>query len=86
MTRSRVLIATVALLLTAGTAQAQVTQKKEEIKGAASEVVTEQLTGEVAYIEGNLLVVKVTAERLLRRLRREAGPGVHHRRTDQAHR
>ena len=58
MSRTRVLIAGVALLITAGTVQAQVTQKKEEVLGAAT-VVTEQLTGEVASVEGNMLVVKV---------------------------
>ena len=58
MTRTRVLIAAVALLITAGTVQAQVTQKKEEVLGAAT-VVTEQRTGEVAWVEGNMLVVKV---------------------------
>ena len=58
MKRSRALIAGVALTISAGTLQAQVTQKKEEVLGAAT-VVTEQLTGEVAWVEGNVLVVKV---------------------------
>ena len=58
VTRRHVLIAGVALLVAVGTVQAQVTQKKEEVLGAAT-VVTEQLTGEVASVEGNMLVIKV---------------------------
>ena len=59
MTRSYVLMTGVALLLTAGALQAQVTQKKEEVKGAAATVVTEQMTGEVVYVYENTLVCKM---------------------------
>jgi len=58
MTRSRVLMAGLALLFTAGLAQAQVTQKTEAVKGAA-QVTTEQLTGEVVWVQGNTLVAKM---------------------------
>lgn len=56
MTRSRVLMTAVAVLITAGAIQAQVTQQPS---GPASQVVTEQLTGEVAYIQGDTLVAKM---------------------------
>jgi hypothetical protein len=59
MTRSHVLMTGVALLVTAGALQAQVTQKKEEVKGAAATVVTEQMTGEVVYVYENTLVCKM---------------------------
>jgi hypothetical protein len=58
MTRNRALITGVALLVTAAAVQAQVTQKKEEVLGAA-QVVTETLTGEVVWVEGNFLVLKM---------------------------
>jgi len=57
MTRSRVLMTAVALLITAGAAQAQVTQTTPS--AAATKTVTEQLTGEVAYIQGDTLVAKM---------------------------
>src|SRR6187549_959163 len=56
MTRSRVLMTAVALLLTAGAMQAQTTQSAA---GPASQTVTEQLTGEVAYVQGDTLVAKM---------------------------
>jgi hypothetical protein len=56
MTRSRVLIAGMAFLITAGAAQAQVSQTPS---GPAGQVVTEQLTGEVAYVQGDTLVAKM---------------------------
>ena len=58
MTRSRALMTGVALLVTAGALQAQVTQKTEEVKGTA-QVVTEQMTGEVVWVQGNTLVAKM---------------------------
>lgn len=58
MTRSRILMTGVALLVTAGALQAQVTQKKEEVKGEAT-VVTEKMTGEVVWVQGNALVCKM---------------------------
>ena len=58
MTRSRVLMAGLALLLTAGPLRAQVTQKTEAVKGAA-QVTTEQMTGEVVWVQGNTLVAKM---------------------------
>lgn len=58
MTRSRVLMAGLALLITAGGLQAQVTQKTDAVKGAA-QVTTEQMTGEVVWVQGNTLVAKM---------------------------
>ena len=58
MTRSRVLVTGLALLLTAGVLQAQVTTKTETVKGAA-QVTTETLTGEVVAVQGNTLLVKM---------------------------
>jgi hypothetical protein len=58
MTRSRVLMTGLALLVTAGAAQAQVTSQTEAVKGAA-QVKTEQLTGEVVWVQGNTLVAKM---------------------------
>jgi hypothetical protein len=47
-----------ALLVTAGVLQAQVTTKTETVKGAA-QVTTEQLTGEVVAVQGNTLLAKM---------------------------
>ena len=47
-----------ALLVTAGVLRAQVTSKTETVKGAA-QVTTEQLTGEVVAVEGNVLLAKM---------------------------
>ncbi|MCM3878686.1 MAG: hypothetical protein ND807_01135 [Vicinamibacterales bacterium] len=58
MTRSRVLITGLALLVTAGVLRAQVTKETETLKGAA-QVVTEQMTGEVVWVQGNTLVAKM---------------------------
>ena len=58
MTRGRVLVTGLALLVTAGVLRAQVTSKTETVKGAA-QVTTEQLTGEVVAVEGNVLLVKM---------------------------
>jgi hypothetical protein len=58
MSRSRVFIMGVALLVTVGALQAQVTQKTEKVKGAPK-VATEQLTGEVVWVQGNTLVAKM---------------------------
>jgi hypothetical protein len=45
-----------ALLITAGAIQAQTTQTA---RGPAAQVVTEQMTGEVAYVMGDTLVAKM---------------------------
>jgi hypothetical protein len=58
MTRSSVLMTGLALLVTAGVLQAQITKETETLKGAA-QVTTEQMTGEVAWIQGNTLVAKM---------------------------
>ncbi len=58
MTRNRALMTGVALLVTAGALQGQVTKKTEEVKGKA-QVVTEQMTGEVVWVQGNTLVAKM---------------------------
>ena len=58
MTRNRALMTGVALLVTAGVLQGQVTKKTEEVKGKA-QVVTEQMTGEVVWVQGNTLVAKM---------------------------
>src|SRR6478672_8304658 len=58
MTRHRVLLAGAVLLITAGTLQAQVTSKTEEVKGAPT-VATEKLNGEVVWVQGNTLVAKM---------------------------
>jgi hypothetical protein len=58
MTRGRVLMTGLALLVTAGVLQAQVTSKTETVKGAA-QVTTEQLTGEVVAVQGNVLLAKM---------------------------
>jgi len=49
----------VALLVTAGALQAQVTNKTEEVKGAA-QVASEQVTGEVMWVDGNYLLTRGT--------------------------
>lgn len=56
MTRRALIITTVAMLATAAALHAQQTSKTEKIPGAA-QVVTEKLTGEVVWVDGNLLVV-----------------------------
>ena len=73
MTRSRVLVTGLALLLTAGVLQAQVTTKTETVKGAA-QVTTEtltvttttdtittrtisSLTGRVQWVQGNFVIL-----------------------------
>jgi len=58
MSRTRVLIAGVALLITAGTVQAQVTQKKEEVLGAATVVI------------GLVFILAASTDLLRRRARR----------------
>ena len=58
MARSRVFMTGVALLITAGALQAQITSRTEEVKGAPT-VITEKLTGEVVWVEGNTLVAKM---------------------------
>jgi hypothetical protein len=58
MTRKRVFMTGLALLVAAGVLQAQVTKETEAIKGAA-QVKTEQLTGEVAWTQGNTLIAKM---------------------------
>jgi hypothetical protein len=58
MTRNRALMTGVALLVAAGALQGQVTKKTEEVKGTAK-VVTEQMTGEVVWVQGNTLVAKM---------------------------
>jgi len=47
-----------ALLVTAGVLQAQVTKETETVKGAA-QVTSEQMTGEVVWVQGNTLVAKM---------------------------
>ncbi len=59
MTRSRVLMTGLALLVTAGVLQAQVTKETETVKGAA-QVTSQQMTGEVTWVQGNTLVAKMT--------------------------
>src|SRR5436190_18834156 len=59
MTSSRVLMTGVALLITTGVARAQIATKTEEVKGAATAVTTQQMTGEVSWVEGNTLVAKM---------------------------
>ena len=58
MTRTRVLITGLALVVTAGGLQAQVTKKTEEIRGSAK-VTTQQMTGEVTFVRDNTLVAKM---------------------------
>ena len=58
MTRTRVLITGLALVVTAGGLQAQVTKKTEEIKGPG-QVTTMQMTGEVTFVRDNTLVAKM---------------------------
>ena len=58
MTRSRVLMTALALLVTAGVLKAQITQKTEAVKGAA-QVTTEQMTGEVVWVQGNTLAARM---------------------------
>ena len=58
MTRSHILMTGLVLLVTAGVLQAQVTKETEALKGAA-QVTTEQMTGEVSWIQGNTLVAKM---------------------------
>jgi hypothetical protein len=59
MTRHRVLMAAVALLITAGSLQAQTPQKTEDVKGAP-QVKSEQITGEVVWVQGDTLLTKGT--------------------------
>ena len=59
MTPSRVVMMGMALLITTGTLRAQITTKTEEIKGAANVVATQQMTGEVVWVEGNTLVARM---------------------------
>jgi hypothetical protein len=59
MTSSRVLMTGVALLITTGVLQAQITTRTEEVKGTATNVVTTQMTGEVVWVEGNTLVARM---------------------------
>ncbi len=47
-----------ALLVTAGVLKAQITQKTEAVKGAA-QVTTEQMTGEVVWVQGNTLAARM---------------------------
>ncbi len=58
MTRSHVLMTGLALLVTAGVLQAQVTKETEAVKGTA-QVTTEQMTGEVVWVQGNTLAAKM---------------------------
>jgi hypothetical protein len=59
MKPSRVLMTGVALLITAGALQAQITTKTEEVKGIGTTVVTAQMTGEVVWVDGNTLVARM---------------------------
>jgi hypothetical protein len=58
MTRGRILMTGLALLATAGVLQAQVTKETEAVKGTA-QVTTEQMTGEVVWVQGNTLAAKM---------------------------
>ena len=85
MKAKHVIMTGLAVLGIAGAAHAQVASQTEKVAGEAK-VETVKMTGEVVYVQGNLLFAKMQPLGNLQSVQREAGSGVHHRRTDEAYR
>ena len=84
MTRHRIIITGVALLAMAAALQAQTPTKTEKVKGTTH--VTDQMTGEVEWVQGNTLVAKMQPSGHYSVFIVQPGREFDDRRTDPAHR